>query len=89
LVDKLYNPISYLSLPVSGAFYMVAWLPTQYAKSALWVPMVHYFEMIRGGYFGGAVTVHYDFLYLTLWCLGLSFAALTMLENTRKRISIR
>lgn len=89
LVDKLYNPISYLSLPVSGAFYMLAWLPTSYAKAAMWVPMVHYFEMIRGGYFGGAIIARYDLLYLTLICMALTFAALVLLENTRKRISIR
>lgn len=89
LVDKLYNPISYLSLPISGAFFLVAWLPSRFAEAALWVPMVHYFEMIRGGYFGGAVMVHYNVLYLTAWCVALTFAGLVLLENTRRRISIR
>ncbi|HEY0107528.1 MAG TPA: ABC transporter permease, partial [Rhizomicrobium sp.] len=57
LVDKLYNPFSYLSLPISGAFYMVAWLPSSWQHVALAIPLVHFFEMIRGGYFGATVTV--------------------------------
>ena len=89
LVDKLYNPLSYLSLPLSGAFYLVAWLPSPYSHMALWIPMVDYFEMIRGGYFGGGIQVHYDALYLTVVCIALTFAALAMLTVTRKRFSVR
>jgi ABC-type polysaccharide/polyol phosphate export permease len=89
LVEKLYNPLSYLSLPLSGAFYLVDWLPSGYAKLALWIPMVNYFEMIRGGYFGGGVQVRFDALYLTLICLGLTFAALVALRFVRERVSIR
>ena len=89
LVEKLYNPLSYLSLPVSGAFYLVDWLPSSYGHLALWVPMVNYFEMIRGGFFGGAIQVHYDVLYLTIVCLALTFGGLAMLRVTRKRFSIR
>jgi ABC-type polysaccharide/polyol phosphate export permease len=89
LVDKLYNPLSYLSLPISGAFYLVDWLPSSYGRLALYVPMVNYFEMIRGGYFGGAIDVHYDALYLTIVCLALTFSAMAMLQVTRKRFSVR
>ncbi len=89
LVEKLYNPLSYLSLPISGAFYMVDWLPAGYGRSALWIPMVNYFEMIRAGYFGGAITAHFDAVYLTMVCLGLTFAALVMLDYAKKRIAIR
>lgn len=88
LVEKLYNPFSYLSLPISGAFYMVAWLPNSWQEYALYVPLVHYFEMIRGGYFGAALTVHYDIGYLTAVCLVLTFGALQMVVIARKRVAI-
>ena len=88
LVDKLYNPVSYLSLPISGAFYMVHWLPPAWREYALLVPLVHYFEMIRGGYFGESVTVHFDVGYLNGVCLTLSFGALAMIAVVRKRIAI-
>ncbi|MDR3528743.1 MAG: ABC transporter permease [Rhizomicrobium sp.] len=88
LVDKLYNPLSYLSLPLSGAFYMVNWLPHAWQDYALYIPMVHFFEMIRGGYFGEALTVHYDTAYITGVCLVLTFGALQMVTIARKRVAI-
>jgi capsular polysaccharide transport system permease protein len=88
LVDKLYNPFSYLSLPISGAFYMVSWLPHSWQDYALYVPLVHYFEMIRGGYFGESLTVTYDVGYLTAICLILTFGALQMVTVARKRVAI-
>lgn len=89
LVEKLYNPLSYLSLPISGAFYMVDWLPSEYGRMAQWVPMVNYFEMIRGGYFGRAVIVYYHVGYLTVTCLMLTFAGLLALDRIRKHLVIR
>jgi len=88
LVDKLYNPMSYLSLPLSGAFYMVGWLPDQWQPYAEIVPMVHFFEMIRGGYFGEAVTVHYDVAYLTAICLALTVAGLATIRVACRRVAI-
>jgi len=88
LVERLYNPFSYLSLPVSGAFYMVNWLPTEWQNYALWIPLVHFFEMIRGGYFGEAVTARYDIGYITAVCLGLTIAALALVSYIRKRVAV-
>ena len=88
IIEKLYNPFSYLSLPVSGAFYMVDWLPHKWQAYALMIPIVHYFEMIRGGYFGDIVTTHYDAFYLTFVCLALTFGALTTIEVLRKRVAV-
>lgn len=88
LVDKLYNPMSYLSLPVSGAFYMVNWLPDSWQPYAQIIPLVHFFEMIRGGYFGEAVTVHYNVGYITVICLALTFGGLAMIRVARKRVAI-
>jgi capsular polysaccharide transport system permease protein len=88
LVDKFYNPLSYLSLPISGAFYMVDWLPSAWQHYALAVPLVHFFEMIRGGYFGEAVTVHFNAAYITAVCLALTFAGLATIRVVRKRMAV-
>lgn len=88
LVDKLYSPMSYLSLPVSGAFYMVNWLPSAWQPYSLAIPLVHYFEMIRGGYFGDAVVAHFDAAYITAWCLAMTFAGLATIRVVRKRVAI-
>ncbi len=88
LVERLYNPLSYLSLPISGAFYMVSWLPSEWQSYALWIPLVHFFEMIRSGYFGDAVTPHYDIGYITAVCLALTFAALALIAYIRNRVAV-
>jgi capsular polysaccharide transport system permease protein len=87
-IEKIYNPFSYLSLPISGAFFMVSWLPGPYQKIAEWVPLVNYFEMLRSGFFGPLVHPHYDTAYLTSVCLVLTFAALAMLRYIRPLLAV-
>jgi capsular polysaccharide transport system permease protein len=88
LVERIYNPFSYLMLPVSGAFYMVSWLPHAWQGTALWIPLPHFFEMIRGGYFGDTLTVHYNVAYITTVCLILTFVALRLVAIARKRVAV-
>jgi capsular polysaccharide transport system permease protein len=88
IIEKLYNPVSYLSLPISGAFFMVDWLPHPYREAAEWVPFVNYFEILRSGYFGAQVHPHYFIGYLTAICLSLTFAALVMVRYIRPLLAI-
>jgi capsular polysaccharide transport system permease protein len=52
LVEKAIGIFMYLSLPLSGAFSMVSWVPQQYRWILLISPSVQNMEMIRGGQFG-------------------------------------
>ena len=64
--DKFVQPMQYLALPLSGAFFLLDWLP-EYAQRLLLInPSVNYFEMFRAGFIGPAVTTHYSALYLTV-----------------------
>jgi capsular polysaccharide transport system permease protein len=77
IVDRLWHPVTYLSFPVSGAAFMVDWLPPAAQQAILYVPMVHGVEMLRDGFLGAAVRTHYDVAYfatvnLVLTLLGLS-----------------
>lgn len=70
--DKFVQPGQYLAMPLSGVFYMVDWVP-QWAQHLLLLnPAVSCYEMFRAGFFSPAVTTHYDTVYLTAWCLGLT-----------------
>ncbi|MFC5430227.1 ABC transporter permease [Paraburkholderia denitrificans] len=64
LVERLWHPIAYLLFPLSGAMFMVEWLPSSVQKLALWVPMITPIELIRLGYFGSEVKAHYDVPYV-------------------------
>ena len=65
--DRVTHLFTYLSLPMTGAFFMVFWLPTELqARGALDAdrPL---FELVRDGQYGTRVPTHYDLPY----CAGL------------------
>lgn len=81
VIERLWGPTSYLLFPLSGAAFMVDWLPPTYQKIALLVPMVHGVEMMREGYFGNTVKTHYDLGYMAIFCLILTLAGLLLARN--------
>ncbi len=70
IVEKGLSVILYLSLPFSGAFTMVDWVPTAMQPILLWSPSVHNLEIIREGQFGPGVHAIYD-LYYDTWSTAL------------------
>jgi capsular polysaccharide transport system permease protein len=85
-VEKLIAPLQYLSLPISGMFFMVSWLPSEAQKLALYVPLVHCFEMFRSGTFGDTIVAHYDVGYLFACCLITNAAGFYLIESVRDHI---
>lgn len=86
LVEKIWHPISYLLFPLSGAAFMVDWLPPAAREVVLWLPMVHGVEILREGYFGSAVRAHYDAVYMAIICLCLSFIGLALVKEAGRRV---
>lgn len=76
LVEKLWHPASYLLFPLSGAAFMVDWLPQAAQQAVVWFPMVHGVELLRDGYFGSTVRTHYDMAYMAACCLLLTISGL-------------
>ena len=53
IFEKVWSPASYMYLPVSGFFYLAAWLPAKVRDILLtFMPSLPCYEMIRGGIFG-------------------------------------
>lgn len=86
LVEKFWNPASYLLFPLSGAAYLVSALPTRFQEIVLLLPMVHGVELVRDGYFGSKFTPIYDASYLILSNLVLSVIALLLLRYISRRV---
>jgi ABC-type polysaccharide/polyol phosphate export permease len=86
IVDRVWSPMAYLLFPLSGAAFMVEWLPPAAQQVVLVLPMVHGVEMIREGYFGNAVRTHYDGGYMALCCLGLTFIGLLLVRDAGRRV---
>lgn len=88
LVDRTVHLLTYLSLPFTGAFFMVFWLPTDMQQAVMAVPLVHAFELIRHGLFGTQVPTHYDLTTLLAWVLVTNLAGLLLLGIARKRLVV-
>jgi len=63
VLESLLSVTLYLSLPISGAFTMVDWVPKPYQWILLLSPSVQDCEMIRGGQFGPQSHPIYDYGY--------------------------
>jgi capsular polysaccharide transport system permease protein len=69
-IEKIMSAVMYLSLPMSGAFAMVSWIPEKYQWILLLSPSQQDIEMIRGGQFGPESHPIYDLSYAA-WSTGL------------------
>jgi len=87
IVEKIWHPAAYLLFPLSGAAFLVDWLPPAAQKFVLYLPMVHGVELLREGYFGSAVHAHYDIPYTAFFCLCLSLLGLAMLRIEGRRVT--
>lgn len=87
LVQHIWQPISYMYLPICGFFYMAAWLPIPLREFALSVlPSLHAYEMIRGGLFGSRVQVFYDMAYVSFYLAVLTLFALWLVRDVRRHV---
>lgn len=86
VVERVWHVITYLMFPLSGAGFMVDWLPSAAQKVILWVPMVHGTEMIRHGYFGTAVHTYENPAYLALVNSVMLLIGLALVRETGRRV---
>jgi ABC-type polysaccharide/polyol phosphate export permease len=86
LVERVWPPVAYMLFPLSGAAFMVDWLPAGMQNFVLLLPMVHGTEMLREGFFGNVVPTHYDVGYMASCCLVLSLVGLYLVRQASRRL---
>jgi len=86
VVDRFWHPASYLLFPLSGAAFMVDWLPPAARDAVLLLPMVHGLEYLREGFFGSVVRTHYDMAYMAFVNLALTLSGLTLMRGAARRV---
>jgi len=84
--ERIWHIITYLTFPLSGAGFMVEWLPPTAQKFVLALPMVHGVEMIRHGYFGNVVVTHENIAYFALFNLVLTMLGLSLVRDCGRRV---
>ncbi len=86
LIDRTWHIVTYLLFPLSGAAFMVDWLPVAGQNIVLWMPMVHAMEWLRHGYFGSVVRTHESAAYLTLANALLTLVGLALVRDAERRV---
>ena len=84
--ERIWHVFTYLFLPLSGAFFVVDWLPKHVQAWALLVPTVDCVELLRGGYFGPSIHAHYDLTYVVVVNIVLSLIGLLMVKRASARV---
>jgi capsular polysaccharide transport system permease protein len=86
IVEKIWHPISYLLFPLSGAAFMVDWLPSYAQKLIILLPMVNGVEILREGFFGSTIHAHYDVGYTVIICMIQTLFALVFCQEAAKNV---
>jgi capsular polysaccharide transport system permease protein len=89
VAERLWHPAAYLLFPISGAVFMVAWLPKEFQDLVLLVPMVSGVEILREGYFGSLVHARYDVPYMVGACLILTLLGMLLMRGADRALEGR
>ena len=81
LMERLVPVLNYAMIPISGAFFMVAWLPASVRELVLLIPFPNAVEMLRAGLFGEFVPTYYDATYAFICVIVMNFIGLLLLAT--------
>ena len=88
VVERVVPVLTYILIPISGAFSMVAWLPSEYRETYLLIPFPHGIEMLRAGVFGEFVATYYDPVYALTVGASMIVTGLLLITIGRNRIDV-
>jgi capsular polysaccharide transport system permease protein len=84
--ERIWHVAAYLLFPLSGAVFMVDWLPEAAQAVVLALPMVHGVEMLRHGWFGAVVPTHESVAYMVIWNLVITMIGLALALTTPRNV---
>ena len=87
-VERVIQVITYIMMPLSASFYMLAWIPGQFRKIALLNPYVSATEMVHSGYFGEFIKAYYDLPYACACAMVLTLIGVFLARYVRDRTEI-
>ncbi|MBV9286574.1 MAG: ABC transporter permease [Hyphomicrobiales bacterium] len=87
-VEKLAHPVMYLTLPISGAFFMTAWMPPKFRAVLEWIPLAECAEMFRAGMFSLSVKTYWGVPNIVVWSLFFIVAGLPILQMARRKVEV-
>jgi capsular polysaccharide transport system permease protein len=89
IIDRTWHIITYLLFPLSGAGFLVEWLPLNFQVYVSYLPMVHGVEMLRHGYFGDTIHPKYNMAYAMTVTSLLLFAGILLIRQMKGRAQLQ
>ena len=86
IVERVMQPMMYITIPALGVFYMVSWMPPLAQKVLMWSPMVNGSEMFRSGLFPANIETHWDAGYMAIVSLILTAIGLYLVKVAQKQL---
>ncbi len=87
LFEWFVAPLMYITLPLTGLFFMISWLPDSLANIIIYSPLANCFELFRDGMFGHNVEARWDAFYVVK--CNIVFTAIGLLLVRKAQSSIR
>lgn len=87
-LGRLTHPISYFTIPISGAFFQLDWMPEPFRTYLSWFPMALIFEQARYGQFRSATAEYLAPGYIAAVCAMLSYWGLLSARRLRARVHV-
>lgn len=85
-LERVIPGIMYVTLPLTGSFYMVGWLPMIGREVVLWSPLVHGVEIVRAAFFGPGVATYGDPVFLFVSGLVVNALGWALLDIAKRRV---
>ena len=86
LWERQIHVLSYLSIPISGAWFSLSSLPPTFRDALQWFPMPLIFEQARYGQFENSPGKFVSPAYVIGWCAALTFAGLLFTRRIRAKV---
>lgn len=86
--SKFVHPATYIAMPLSGAFFLLEWIPQPYRTWLTWSPLNQIFEMVHSGVFASYDSPYFDPLYIIGWCMAFTVSGLLLLRILRRRVHL-
>jgi capsular polysaccharide transport system permease protein len=88
VVERLVLPTTYLTIPASGMFFLLEWLPESASNLLRWLPLTQILDLARMGQYASFNSTFVDIPYVLAWCMGLTFMGMLSLRIIRRRTHV-
>ena len=86
IFDRVAHILMYLSVPLTGGFAMLSWVPPEVQNILLMSPLVNAMELLREGYFGLSIKAKYSIFFLVSVNLCLTLVGLILVRHIQRML---